>query len=334
MRRLVFTDCFMCFTEKITQEAYFHYFDVYIRFTFESNAFGRSHVTMNNQTTNNTDKRPPQNNRSSNIVGFIILFLGIAILLKNLDMGILIPSWLFGWEMILIAIGIVIGVNSRFEKKSAIIFIAIGFIFLLKNIVDIPISRFVIPAAAIVLGIYLLNRNKSSSTPPPHPPNTGDDFDWDKRVKPEASPTGTAESTAPHDSSSFAPPENAEQKTYGRGFSTDFENYVKVDNFFSDTKKVVLSKNFLGGNITSVFGSTSLNFLQADLNQVVVIDTFQLFGSTKIIVPTHWKVYTNVSSVFGEVDDRRPIIGVVADDDKKIYITGTSIFGGLTIKNS
>ena len=290
---------------------------------------------MSNQATRKNCKKPPRGNRSSSIVGLIILFLGVAILFKNLDMGVLIPSWFFGWEMILIAIGLVIGANSKFEKKSSIILIAIGSLFLLKNMLSIDIGRFLIPVAAIALGFYLINRNKSAPVPPPNPPGSNDDFLWDKRVDPEsphADPSGSV--TEKPDNHAFAPPSSAEQKAFNRNFSSDFENYLKVDNFFSDTKKIILSQNFLGGNITSVFGSTSLNFLQADLNQAVVIDTFQLFGSTKIIVPTHWKVYSNVSSVFGEVDDRRPIIGVVTDDNKKIYITGTSIFGGLTIKNS
>src|SRR5690606_4553398 len=175
-------------------------------------------------------------------------------------------------------IGLVIGANSKFEKKSSVILIAIGSIFLLRNMLNIDIGRFLIPAAAIVLGFYLINRNKSTAVPPPHPPGgNNDDFDWDKRVDPESAygdPTESA--TDKSDSHAFAPPNSSEQKAFNPNFSPDFENYLKVDNFFSDTKKIILSKNFLGGNITSVFGSTSLNFLQADLNQAVVIDTFQL----------------------------------------------------------
>lgn len=289
-------------------------------------------MTMNNQTHHTPGKRPPENNRSSTVVGFIILFLGLAILLKNLDMGVLIPGWLFGWEMILIVIGLVIGVNSKFKKKSAMVLITVGGIFLLKDIIGLELGRLILPAAAIGLGFYLINRNKSSPVQPPPPSDDDNDFDWDRRVEPH--PSG--EPSAPEDlkDSPIAPSDSAEQNSYNKSFGADFDDYLKIDNFFSDTKKNILSKNFLGGNITSIFGSTSLNFLQADLKQPVVIDTFQLFGSTKIIVPTNWKIYPNVSSIFGEVDDRRPIISIVTDDHKKIYITGTSIFGGLTIKNS
>lgn len=289
---------------------------------------------MDNQTTKTDYGKPPKNNKSSNLVGFIIIFLGVAILFKNLNMGNIVPNWMFGWETILIIIGLVIGINSKFEKKSSIVLIIIGSVFLLKNELDIHLGRFLIPAAAIALGFYLINRNKSTPTLPPTTPPK-DEYDWDKRVTEDyqnnnggQSPTGTQN---PNDSYAQT---NSVHRNYGKNFMPDFENYLKVDNYFSDTKKVILTKNFLGGNITSVFGSTQLNFLQADLKQPVVIDTFQLFGSTKIIVPTNWKVYSNISSIFGEVDDRRPMIEVVTDENKKIYITGTSLFGGLTIKNS
>ena len=291
---------------------------------------------MNNQTTKTNCGKPPKNNKSSNLVGFIIVFLGVAILFKNMNMGNIIPNWMFGWETILIIIGLVIGVNSKFEKKSSIVLIIIGSVFLLKNELDIHLGRFIIPAAAIALGFYLINRNKNNPQLPPTTPPQNDEYDWDRRVNQDypGNTDGTNNPSSANPNDSYAQASGTEHRPYGRNFLPDFENYLKVDNFFSDTKKVILSKNFLGGNITSVFGSTQLNFLQADLKQPVVIDTFQLFGSTKIIVPTNWKVYSNVSSIFGEVDDRRPMIEVVTDENKKIYITGTSLFGGLTIKNS
>lgn len=212
------------------------------------------------------------------------------------------------------------------------VLITVGGIFLLKDIIGLELGRLILPAAAIGLGFYLINRNKSSPVQPPPPSDDDNDFDWDRRVEPH--PSGGSSTPEDLKDSPIAPSDSAEQNSYNKSFGADFDDYLKIDNFFSDTKKNILSKNFLGGNITSIFGSTSLNFLQADLKQPVVIDTFQLFGSTKIIVPTNWKIYPNVSSIFGEVDDRRPIISIVTDDHKKIYITGTSIFGGLTIKNS
>lgn len=286
------------------------------------------------RANNNKNQKPfvPQsNNKSSTTVGAIIILFGVFLLMKNLDMGYFLPRWLFGWQMILIIIGLVIGVNSRFQKKSSVILIAIGSIFLLKEWLHFSTGKVLIPILAIIIGVYIINRNRKPMDipiPPQDPPkHPTDEFDWDKRVvdvievdNNENRYTYTAQ----------------EQNTQGQYANSSYhaENYLKVDAIFGNTKKIVLSKNFLGGTITNVFGSTQVNLLQADLHQPIVIDVFSLFGSTKIIVPPHWTVNSSISSILSETDDRRVIINHAFDDSKKVYITGTSIFGNVTIKNS
>lgn len=280
----------------------------------------------------NTDF-PPNNNKTSTTVGAIIIIAGVFLLLRNLHLGFLLPNWLFGWQMILIIIGLVIGVNSKFEKKSSVILIVIGSVFLLRDWLDFSPGKIIIPALAIVLGIYLINRNRKTpelpfptdddnTTPPPVPPK--DEFDWDKRVV-DFNPSDGNNDAFVHDDKSRG------QNSYSNYYS---ENYLRIDSIFGSAKKIILSKNFLGGTMTNIFGSTEINLLQADLNQPVVVDTFQLFGSTKIIVPPHWTVSTSVSSILSENDDRRKIINHNFDENRKMYITGTSIFGSITIKNS
>ncbi|HAF34267.1 MAG TPA: hypothetical protein DCG88_09565, partial [Sphingobacterium sp.] len=66
------------------------------------------------------EKEPiiPNSNNSRNIVGAIVIIVGIFLLLNNLNLGSWFPDWLFGWQTILIIIGLVIGINSQFQKKS------------------------------------------------------------------------------------------------------------------------------------------------------------------------------------------------------------------------
>lgn len=288
---------------------------------------------MKTKNKNQNTDLPPNNNKTSTTVGAIIIIAGVFLLLRNLQLGFLIPNWLFGWQMILIIIGLVIGVNSKFEKKSSIILIVIGSVFLLRDWLNFAPGKILIPALAIVLGIYLINRNRKTPqmpfptddndpTSPPTPPK--DEFDWDKRVV-DFDSSENENNTFVH-----------EEKSRGQNSYSDYysENYLKIDSIFGSAKKIILSKNFLGGTMTNIFGSTEVNLLQADLNQPVVVDIFQLFGSTKIIVPPHWGVSTTVSSIFSENDDRRKIINSNFEENRKMYITGTSIFGSVTIKNS
>lgn len=271
---------------------------------------------------------PPSNNKTSTTVGAIIILFGVFLLMKNLDLGYLFPNWLFGWQMILIIIGLVIGVNSKFKKKSATILIAIGSIFLMKEWLHFSTGKVLIPVIAIIIGIYIINRNRKIveiPLPPQDPPtHPTDEFDWDKRVLEFDTNTNQTNNS------------NTAQEPKAQGQYSNYyaENYLKIDAIFGNAKKIVLSKNFLGGTITNVFGSTQINLLQADLNQPIVIDVFSLFGSTKIIVPPHWMVNHTISSILSETDDRRVVINHAFDDSKKLYITGTSIFGNVTIKNS
>ena len=291
----------------------------------------------------NENTPPHKTNNTTNIAGSFIVLFGIAILFKTMNWGHHFPGWLFGWEMILITIGLVIGVNSRFEKKSSVILIAIGSIFIIKDMLDLPVGKFLIPTAIILLGIYLIKRNRTQPFTPPNPPNdwnttTDDDaYDWDKRVNMDEDYNHRTE-----ESNDIKNPFRQESQQSDRGkskakvgnYSFQYENHIQVNTIFADTKKVVLTKNFLGGTVTNIFGSSQINLLQSDLNQPVVLDIFQLFGSTKIIVPTNWIVSSNVSSIIGDMDDRRIPIEITMENNKKLYITGTSIFGSVAIRNS
>ena len=282
----------------------------------------------NTTNTNRIPNMPPSNNKTSTTVGVIIILFGVFLLLNNLDFGFLFPDWLFSFPMILLIIGLIIGVNSKFEKKSSLILIGIGTILLLRKIFGgFNPFEILLPAVAIVIGILIINRNRRNSgfpVPPTTPtepfvkPESKDEFDWDKRVVEIDNDT-----TTPLTNNVF----NTAQQQYA-------ENYLKLDAIFGSANKIILSKNFLGGTITNIFGSSVVNLLQADLTQPVVIDTFQLFGSTKIIVPPHWVISSSISSIFADVDDRRLMISHPYDDTKRIYLTGTSLFGSVTIKNS
>ncbi|WP_343559877.1 LiaF domain-containing protein [Sphingobacterium sp.] len=292
------------------------------------------------------EKEPiiPNSNNSRNIVGAIVIIIGIFLLLHNLNLGDWFPGWLFGWQMILIIIGLVIGINSQFQKKSAIILLIIGGASLISRMMRTDFGSVTVPIIIISLGIYfIMSKRKPPMVPPTYPNPPQDPYDWDKRVNIATdNPTDT---TAPdaeakpfneqYGSSQQASP-NAQ--AFGNkehsSFQQSFEDSLNLNSIFAGQKKVIYSKQFRGGNLTNVFGSIELDLTKADIQQPIVIDTFQLFGSARIIVPPHWTVFSNVASILGSVDDRRFQTIYNPDTDKKIYITGTCILGNLTIKNA
>lgn len=295
------------------------------------------------------EKEPfvPKSNNSKNIIGGIIILIGILLLLKNLDLDFFFPSWIFGWYMILIIIGLVIGVNSNFQKKSSIILIAVGLAFLARRIMHTDFGGIIFPILIIGLGAYFIMGRKKGLPPMPPmpinpsvPPKPPADFDWDKRVIDPATENDQQtvaendETNGNANSNQGLPNVQAFATPYYAQTENSFEDVLNVNSIFASLKKFILSKNFRGGNIACMFGSVSIDLTQADITDIAVIDAFQMFGSAKIIVPANWTVYSNVSSVFGDVDDRRFNVGLTRDPTKKLYITGTCLFGNLTIRNA
>ncbi|MEC3878718.1 LiaF transmembrane domain-containing protein [Parapedobacter sp. 10938] len=296
----------------------------------------------------NEQRQPAKQHSSTGRMwaGIIIIGIGAVLLAGRLGLDWLFPDWLFSWHnmwpMILVTVGLIIGGNSNFRNPASFILMGLGAFFLLRNITDFDIGAFVWPVVIIGIGLWLLS-GKSRRGPCPPPPDRRHryraryrDYEWDKRVKDQPDSPASSGATAFGGTGNFdeGRPLDETDTAGGGPSSLTSEDYLKSTAIFSDIKKIVISKRFQGGEIVNVCGGTDVNLVQADIQQPVVIDVFQLFAGTKIIVPSHWKIQSEVVSVFGEVDDRRFSQGTPHDDQKVVYIKGTSLFGGITIKNS
>ena len=100
-----------------------------------------------------------------------------------------------------------------------------------------------------------------------------------------------------------------------------------------EPKKNVFTKTFHGGEVTCVFGGAEVNLMQADFEGAVSLEMTQVFGGAKLLVPAHWKIQSEVTAMFGSVEDKRPMSNVSIDQNKTLILTGTCIFGGLEIKS-
>lgn len=114
------------------------------------------------------------------------------------------------------------------------------------------------------------------------------------------------------------------------------DDYIDSTVLFGGVKKNVISKNFRGGDATTVFGGTDINLMQADINGRVVLELTQVFGGTKLLVPSNWKIQSeDLVAIFGGVEDKRPILSDPSgvDPNKVLVLKGTCIFGGIDIKS-
>ncbi|MDQ2657168.1 MAG: cell wall-active antibiotics response protein [Bacteroidota bacterium] len=114
------------------------------------------------------------------------------------------------------------------------------------------------------------------------------------------------------------------------------EDYLDSTVVFGGAKKNIISKNFKGGEVVTVFGGTEINLMQAELQGSVVLDLTQVFGGTKLIVPPHWKIWSkDMVAVLGGIDDKRPLMANAAAEDasKTLILKGTCMLGGIEIRS-
>jgi len=113
------------------------------------------------------------------------------------------------------------------------------------------------------------------------------------------------------------------------------QDYIDDLAVFGGGDRVVTSKNFKGGRVTSIFGGSNFDFYNAELSSGRnVIDVFSLFGGCKFMVPSDWRVKVEVTSIFGGFSDKRKSMpSVSTETDKVLIIRGVVLFGGGEIKS-
>jgi predicted membrane protein len=248
------------------------------------------------------------------ILGTVLVFLGVLLLSEDMDLIALpIHHIIFSWQMLLILIGTVT-LSHKGRSTPSIILITIGVFFLLPDIFNftIDIHKLFWSLVFLVIGIVILFHRRDHSR-------------WHRRFRSDWHSRWHRkwESDWHCDSGS-------EKKT--ESSPTDFIDEV---NIFSGGDRKIASKSFRGGKITSMFGGSTYDLIDCELaegkNELEMVN---IFGGSKLIVPSDWKIHLDIVAIFGGFADKRRRVSQPSDSAEKIlYITGVAIFGGGEIKS-
>ncbi len=268
----------------------------------------------------NNDIEHPNNPRNGKaLAGIILLAVGAFLLIRQFDF-FFIPDWLFSWPMWLIFWGLFIGAKSNFHKPSSFMLILLGVAFLIGK--NIPHSGGVLwPLGIIAFGLWMILKRHTRFDNEYWKKSYSQKWEWRSNLGQstnEPATEGSSPNISPRDPSSYGP------------FGDDYLDAVSV---FGGIKKTILAKDFKGGEVVNIFGGAELDFIQADINGRVVIDITQIFGSTKIIVPSHWQVVSDIAAVFAGIDDKRMKTTAPIGSDKVLVLKGVSIFAGVDIRS-
>ncbi len=279
--------------------------------------------------------------------GFLIL-LGISFQLQEL--GLSHVRVIVIWPVFLICAGVLL-ILQRYENRSRW---------------DVP------PMPGPPPGFPPGPPTNAQSTPPPaNEPVSGDPV-----------PGGTAPSgTAPPSNAPFTGAPSATQSNFASGSGpgpgwpggkpwSDFhrrmddisdqihrgwqDNYhgpenssprLNEVNIFWGGKRRIVAKNFVGGEVVSIFGGFDIDLREADiLGNVAEIEVVAIFGGGDIRVPPNWEIVMETVGIFGGCGDRtrhpdNPTVGGSATggsaipQSKKLIVKGVAIFGGMNVKN-
>ncbi|MEP6926690.1 MAG: DUF5668 domain-containing protein [Ginsengibacter sp.] len=239
-----------------------------------------------------------------------LILVAVGVLLLAYKMGAPIPHWVFTWPVLLIAIGFLSGVKSRFHNPGAYVMIIIGSIFLIdQTSPELHFHNYIVPAILIAVGLIYILR-------PRH--HWGAKGTWRRMQYDNPLPDNRT-------TLNYTGPKNSTQ-------GSDAE-FVEINAVFGSVKKIILSKNFKGGEINCFMGGAEINLMQADLQHNIVLEVNNVFGGTKLIVPSNWDVKNEVSAVFGGIEDKRSINISVPEPDKILVLKGTCVFGGIEVTN-
>ena len=109
------------------------------------------------------------------------------------------------------------------------------------------------------------------------------------------------------------------------------DEYINTTAIFGEVKKHILSKDFKFGKVTNLFGTTTVDFCNADINGTAILDTNQLFGEIKIKAPANWHVVPQVANIFVVIDDKRRSPTANIDNNKILILQGVGIFATIKI---
>lgn len=240
-----------------------------------------------------------QSENGHKYAGFALLVVGGLLLAR--EAGVYFPGWFFTWPMLLIGIGIFTGIRHQFNSPVPFILMVVGGIFLAGEIsAEYSLRQFLWPAILITLGLVFIFRSRKFGT-------KAKSYDRDLVVT------------------------DQDQQQWQEAMKNQ-QDVIDVTAIFGGVKKNVLTKQLKGGEIVTFMGGADINLTQTDFQGKVIIDCFNMFGGTKLIVPADWDVQSQVVAIFGGVDDKRPPVASV-DPNKVLFLDGTCLFGGVEIRS-
>lgn len=104
---------------------------------------------------------------------------------------------------------------------------------------------------------------------------------------------------------------------------------------FGGVERRIVSPEFLGGNVTALFGGATLDLRGAQMpTGTHVLNVQAVFGGVDLLLPEGWMVEVRGVPIFGGIEDQRSKqAGSEGGAESKLRINALVVFGGIDLKN-
>jgi len=246
------------------------------------------------------------------VIGFIIMLVGAFLLLNN--MGLFAPeiyNLVISWQMLLIAIGIVILFDKSPNNQSAgITLIVVGALFLLPKIFSVSVSGIIIPLLIIAAGIGLIIRAATGKKI--------ERYAWERYKWKNYS--GNYEKNG------------SEKGNYETNVASNKEGVIRKEYIFTSSKEKWTQSKLKDVEIEAVFSGVEIDLSQVeladDLKVAARIRVKSVFSGVILYVPDDWNIVVQKTGIFGGFTDNRPNRVLQIASEKYVVLEVEAVFGG------
>lgn len=266
--------------------------------------------------------KPPLHSPSQIVLGVIVIGLGLLFLLDNL--GFINVRYAFRfWPTVLIVVGLLKLSQSRSTSGYLLggMLVLLGVSWTLKHMGFFYMSWDMLwPLLIIGLGVAVVSKSLPGSQQRMRRRHFA--AQQDGPAQPDA--FGQARNGAVSlDKEATAP-------APGASAQADEDSIIEVTAILGGYVRRVSSQRFRGGDINVIMAGCEIDLRQASIEGEAVLNVFAMCGGITIKIPPDWSVVLQGTPILGGFEEKTI---VPPNQNKRLYVTGYAIMGGLEIRN-
>lgn len=259
---------------------------------------------------------------SSWLWGLVLIALGVILGVNALGI-VRINIFFPGWWTLFIIVPSAIALITEKHKGGPLIGLLIGVAFLLGslNVVSFGILwKLLLPAILVVIGLAILMKGGENAEVS-EKIEKAKKAQREKIVEAEVVEEKKKKSDDEDDDDDDDDDKDEGEWTKEECWSTFSDQDVNYD-----------GKKFTGCKVDAVFGGADVDLRKAKIENEAILKASSIFGGIIVYVPDDVKVEVASTSIFGGVSDKRKSTPKSEEVKKTLYIEATCIFGGVEIR--